>query len=664
VLGDRIAIISNGKLVAHGTSFFLKNNFGRGYYLTFAKKIQSNDDDNASNASLGSSSSDSGITSLSSNSSTVQLNKTTVRPATSTRLQTIRSNDNIPTVYDELQSLEETLRENELKILKAMKDPQDLKIDDFIKSRFTNAILVENIGTEMTYSISNRVEHTKNYEKYFFQLEKNAHSLGIDSMGISDTTLEEIFIRLAHEPEINEFKRKNLKLCGINLTAIGDKLFGKCIEPISKKNAKLSDEKLKEYSKLTKLRLKDPFSMMFLQLYALIVKRLHRVKRNVKGFFAEIVLPVLFVCLALIVATLTPNDNNRPPLELHPWYYTAQNQMFLSKSSSLQYENTFYSADSNAKVVEQYNSSFQSNIDQVNRIVDTFSQNASIGTRCVKNYKIRITSQSYAFRYGNSYFGCNTPSTYSNLSQPSVSFQNELNLVNYTYSKCSLNCDCSSGRPSCPASAGGDINYRSIKSLKTSDLLYDLTSRNITDWLIKTEFSNQFFKKRYGGFEFMPPLLTTNQLMNFSASLTNFLNTFTSNSISSSNSNPILINQIIKIWYNLKGYVSSVSYLNVINNAILRSQINKLNEETSNTNLDPNEHAIVAYNHPMPYTKLQFIDILQKRLIIDLFVAICIIFGKIKLLTYFSFNRIKYLFFNNSSFVYSGQFSCIHIGRA
>ena len=38
VLGDRLAIISNGKLIAHGTSFFLKRRFGRGYYLTIAKK--------------------------------------------------------------------------------------------------------------------------------------------------------------------------------------------------------------------------------------------------------------------------------------------------------------------------------------------------------------------------------------------------------------------------------------------------------------------------------------------------------------------------------------------------------------------------------------------------------------------------------------------------
>ena len=44
VLGDRIAIISNGKLIAHGTGYFLKNQYGRGYYLTFAKKILRDDE--------------------------------------------------------------------------------------------------------------------------------------------------------------------------------------------------------------------------------------------------------------------------------------------------------------------------------------------------------------------------------------------------------------------------------------------------------------------------------------------------------------------------------------------------------------------------------------------------------------------------------------------
>lgn len=34
MLGDRIAIISHGRLMCCGTSMFLKKRFGSGYYLT------------------------------------------------------------------------------------------------------------------------------------------------------------------------------------------------------------------------------------------------------------------------------------------------------------------------------------------------------------------------------------------------------------------------------------------------------------------------------------------------------------------------------------------------------------------------------------------------------------------------------------------------------
>lgn len=37
-LGDRIAIMAGGKLVALGSNVYLKNKFGVGYNLTFAKK--------------------------------------------------------------------------------------------------------------------------------------------------------------------------------------------------------------------------------------------------------------------------------------------------------------------------------------------------------------------------------------------------------------------------------------------------------------------------------------------------------------------------------------------------------------------------------------------------------------------------------------------------
>lgn len=64
VLGDRIAIIAQGKLCCCGTSLFLKSQYGSGYYLTLVKKdlvtnvetralerTRHNSDDNDSEAS-------------------------------------------------------------------------------------------------------------------------------------------------------------------------------------------------------------------------------------------------------------------------------------------------------------------------------------------------------------------------------------------------------------------------------------------------------------------------------------------------------------------------------------------------------------------------------------------------------------------------------------
>merc|ERR1719353_2092300 len=46
-LGDRIAIMSNGKLACSGSSTFLKRTFGCGYVISFAKKSESNELDGA-----------------------------------------------------------------------------------------------------------------------------------------------------------------------------------------------------------------------------------------------------------------------------------------------------------------------------------------------------------------------------------------------------------------------------------------------------------------------------------------------------------------------------------------------------------------------------------------------------------------------------------------
>ena len=37
IIGDRIAIINNGKLICVGSSLFLRASYGNGYYLTLVK---------------------------------------------------------------------------------------------------------------------------------------------------------------------------------------------------------------------------------------------------------------------------------------------------------------------------------------------------------------------------------------------------------------------------------------------------------------------------------------------------------------------------------------------------------------------------------------------------------------------------------------------------
>lgn len=204
VLGDRIAIISNGKLIAHGTSYFLKNKFGRGYYLTIAKKQLTDSYDipaispsSTSSESSSSSSRDSGARSLSSlseeNSSTgtTKVEKKPPSPQFRPSPDTSLADDDDDEEID-MEDFEKSQLKNEQNLLASLSTQQDIQINAFIKSKIPSAILVENIGTEMTYSISNKPEFTKHYEKIFSSLESAMPRLTIDSIGLSDTTLEVI----------------------------------------------------------------------------------------------------------------------------------------------------------------------------------------------------------------------------------------------------------------------------------------------------------------------------------------------------------------------------------------------------------------------------------------------------------------------------------------
>jgi hypothetical protein len=280
VLCDRIAIISNGKLIAHGSSYFLKNKFGRGYYLTVSKNNTKTEIDSMRESS---SSSDSGAGSLY---TITDSDKTSTENSLKLDAQT----------KEEFEAEQMKLEDQLVKTLGL----KDQRINEFIKTQLPNAILVQSIGTELTYSISNKKEYTKMYGKFFHELEANMPQLGISSIGLSDSTLEEVFIKLAKQPTNNSIKNTDKRICGINFTRIKEYLCAcTCFSRKKYRRDELSLEEMKQYSEFTKTRVENKPQLVLQQFYALLIKRFHRVKRNIKGFFAEIVLPVVFVCLVI-----------------------------------------------------------------------------------------------------------------------------------------------------------------------------------------------------------------------------------------------------------------------------------------------------------------------------------------------------------------------------
>ena len=607
-----------------GSSFSLKNKYGRGYYLTLIKKEISNE---------------SAETSEINNNSLLDVpndNASTSTDSRMTEFDSLKSDSSIIENVDDIEDIKSI--QNQTDALKTLRNPQDISIYKFIKSRIGNAVLFENIGNEMTFTISNKQQYTKDYEQFFRDIESNLEVLGIDGITISDTTLEEIFVKLAKQPEtIAKSRICNCCTCtDLNLSCLSDKICVFCrnkerigldstnnstvssnvksdkILYHKKNSVNVSEDTLKKYAAYTKSRV-SVVRWPLQQLYGLTIKRFHRLKRNIKGFIAEIVLPIIFVCLALLVSISVPPILPRPALEIHPWLYgNADNYIYYSEGIS----------------GDNFTNTSSIPMDSLN-ITDTFFKGPSLGTRCTTNHTISVTSYTNNFRTNTitqNLLCLNSSYTLAPLNEPNEVFSALLS-VNYSSTKISPKCVCDTGFPICPIGAGGDVDYRkSMSKLLTNDTLIDLTGRNISDWLIKTELSDKYLRNRYGGFEFLNTYFPQQSVDNFYSILTTLVGLFSTNfTLKPSeilSKTGLITNKRVKVWYNNKGYYAHIGYLNTLNNAILRSKILTLNQSAK-----LEDYGIVSVNHPMNYTNGDLVSLLTVQVFIDLFVAICIIFA-------------------------------------
>lgn len=250
-------------------------------------------------------------------------------------------------------------------------------VSNFISKRIEGVTLTRHINNTLTYTLP--YSQKSHFEEFFYELEKNKNSLEIASYGISDTTLEEIFLLLTTRDDHGELNTPMLKSSesiesgkqGINTVSAGldgDKDSGVAIElagyeanstksspkpvyqqqglnkqQILSPNATLntsmdsiSQAQLTSYhggggggngafNKYTKLRGRQLYTQ---QLIALFLKRWHHYRRNLRILSTNILLPCLFVAVSMMFSAIRPRLTYQPELQLSPKIYDPNNILY------------------------------------------------------------------------------------------------------------------------------------------------------------------------------------------------------------------------------------------------------------------------------------------------------------------------------------------------
>ncbi|KAG8190583.1 hypothetical protein JTE90_014059 [Oedothorax gibbosus] len=498
ILGDRIAIISNGQLQCCGTPLFLKNNLGEGYHLYVVKN---QDEINA---------------------------------------------ESIASV-----------------------------VTSFIVKHVSTAYLVSESKRELHYILPISELRKGSFEKLFTALETNLTSLGIGSYGIKNTTLEEVFLKVAENTQSEE--------SGVNHAHLG------LVEGAG------------SYKVEGKMLLVQQFT-------TILLKRFYCTKRNRKGLFSQILLPAFFVSIAMSVALTAPKVEDLPPLVLSTSQYYNYTQ---PKGNVIPYSNNRLDMDSG-----NYQWSKDANSEKV---FGTLYMPSGVGATCVfkspfnNSFDVKMNFSARNYDLLSAYFEPSCESVFvpglpfGNFVPPPPTNSPQVGnlLANFTTirttespTKYYPSCHCSDDKTGYVC----DEYYTDPPSFKvvTSDILLDISGQNEHEYFLYT--TGLYRLRRYGAFSF--GLVREYVPHNFGKNAPPLFR-------------KIAVRNIAKTWYNNKGYHAMPTYVNSLNNAILRANIPKSKGY-------PSAYGITVINHPMTDTSylLSKDQILQGT---DVLIAIFII---------------------------------------
>ncbi|KAJ3592037.1 hypothetical protein NHX12_007167 [Muraenolepis orangiensis] len=309
----------------------------------------------------------------------------------------------------------------------------------FIQSHVPEARLKEAQGSDLVYNLPPFTSSSaSSYRSLLSALDANLDALQLGCYGISDTTLEEVFLQLTQADPHSGMDDVPLSISeAVSDTASIDSFSEEAHGETSHPGDKIF---------LTGSTVRGA-ALVWQQVWAMLVKRFHHSRRDWKGLLTQVLLPVIYVMVAMGLSSVKSDLQHYPEMELSPTLYNI---------------GPSYSFFSNRNP----NSS---------RLVDSLLSFPGIDKACLGDRQSDPPCSSSGGR-----------------SDPWESRGNA--------SQGFMTCKCSRQQQVC-----SDNTYQPPhKKVSPSQTIYNLTGLNVENYLIAT--ANNYIRNRYGGFDIGQPL--------------------------------------------------------------------------------------------------------------------------------------------------------------
>ena len=180
------------------------------------------------------------------------------------------------------------------------------EIEECIMRFIPSAKKLSEVSSEISFQLP--LNTVGCFKDLFEEIDNNLQNLKINSYGISITTLEEVFLKVAE----NDILSKDHLAVKQNTLENKDKEY----------------EKLDNFD-MASIKVKSKISLFCMHFGALFVKRMNYFKRDKKGILAEIFLPIIIVIMGLAIISRT-NFVDIGPLPINSKMYSTPMDVIVS----------------------------------------------------------------------------------------------------------------------------------------------------------------------------------------------------------------------------------------------------------------------------------------------------------------------------------------------